>query len=217
MPDPLPDGSRNEAAVWDRFSGIYDAFMRHDMPAYHRVLEKSAMRIRPQASVLEVATGTGILALGLAGSVRRVEAVDLSREMILKARKKARALGITNVRFFVKNAYSLGYADHLFDAVIISNTLHIMPQPEKALSEIRRVLKPDGLLIAPNFAHAGCKKATLFAPLGMAVGFRAYHKWTPESYCGFLSDNGFTVEDVEILPTSIPMVCCCCKPSTQNS
>ena len=39
--------------------------------------------------------------------------------------------------------------------VIVSNALHIVPQPEKALAEIRRVLKDDGVLIAPTFTHAG--------------------------------------------------------------
>ena len=49
----------------------------------------------------------------------------------------------------------LSYADRSFDAVIVSNALHIVPQPEKALAEIRRVLKDDGVLIAPTFTHAG--------------------------------------------------------------
>ena len=39
--------------------------------------------------------------------------------------------------------------------VIVSNALHIIPQPEKALQEIKRVLKDDGVLIAPTFTHAG--------------------------------------------------------------
>ena len=39
--------------------------------------------------------------------------------------------------------------------VLVSNALHIVPQPEKALAEIRRVLKDDGVLIAPTFTHAG--------------------------------------------------------------
>ena len=49
----------------------------------------------------------------------------------------------------------LPYADESFDVVIVSNALHIVPQPEKALQEIKRVLKDDGVLIAPTFTHAG--------------------------------------------------------------
>ena len=43
----------------------------------------------------------------------------------------------------------------MFDAAVISNALHIMPEPEKALAEIRRVLKPGGILIAPTFMAVG--------------------------------------------------------------
>ena len=50
--------------------------------------------------------------------------------------------------------FRLPYADKSFDVVIVSNALHIVPQPEKALAEIRRVLKDDGVLIAPTFTHA---------------------------------------------------------------
>ena len=51
--------------------------------------------------------------------------------------------------------FRLPYADKSFDVVIVSNALHIVPQPEKALQEIKRVLKEDGVLIAPTFTHAG--------------------------------------------------------------
>lgn len=50
--------------------------------------------------------------------------------------------------------FHLPYADRSFDVVIVSNALHIVPQPEKALQEIGRVLKDDGVLVAPTFTHA---------------------------------------------------------------
>ena len=46
------------------------------------------------------------------------------------------------------------YAAQSFDVVIVSNALHIVPEPAKALAEIHRVLKNDGVLIAPPFTHA---------------------------------------------------------------
>ena len=63
--------------------------------------------------------------------------------------------------------------------VIVSNALHIVPQPEKALAEIRRVLKDDGVLIAPTFTHAGnsCpgKVKAFFMKL---AGFPLHSRWT---------------------------------------
>ena len=52
-----------------------------------------------------------------------------------------------------RDTCKLRYADDSFDVVIIANALHIIPEPEKALAEMRRVLKKDGILIAPNFIH----------------------------------------------------------------
>ncbi len=58
------------------------------------------------------------------------------------------------LHFSVQDMFRLPYADKSFDVVIVSNALHIVPQPEKALREIKRVLKDDGVLIAPTFTHA---------------------------------------------------------------
>ena len=53
-----------------------------------------------------------------------------------------------------KDMFRLPYAQKSFEVVIASNALHIVPHPEKAMQEIRRVLKDDGVLIAPTFTHA---------------------------------------------------------------
>jgi ubiquinone/menaquinone biosynthesis C-methylase UbiE len=50
----------------------------------------------------------------------------------------------------VADATALPYADDSFDAVLIANALHVMPEPEKALREIDRALRLGGILIAPN-------------------------------------------------------------------
>ena len=123
--------ARSEAAVWGRFSGIYDTFMKKDMPAYSEIIERIKKRLEPKLSVLEVAAGTGILSLGIAGNVDSVEAVDLSPDMVAEARKKARRLDISNVRFSVQDACILPYQEKSFDVVIIANTLHVMLEPKK--------------------------------------------------------------------------------------
>lgn len=93
----------------------------------------------------------------------------------------------------VQDATAIPYAPETFDAVIISNALHIMPTPEKALTEIRRVLKPDGILIAPTFTAAGNVFGRLKIWLMELSGFQVFHKWKPQEYLNFLKDNGFTV------------------------
>ncbi len=197
---------RDEAKLWDGFAGIYDAFMKKDLPAYREMIGRIGQRFRPDSRVLEIATGTGILSLGIADSAGSIESVDLSPEMISAAQEKARRLNITNVRFSVADATALPYGAERFDIVIIANTLHIMPEPERALKEIGRVLKTDGLMIAPTFVHAQNKMAGIRSRLMSLTGFRAYHKWAHQSYVRFLAENGFDVVEEAALNASFPLV-----------
>jgi len=155
--------------------------------------------------VLEVATGTGLIALGIAPFVKSVEATDFSPKMIEAAKKKNIR---PNVRFSVEDATALPFPDAAFDAAIISNALHVMPEPEKALTNIRRVLKPNGLLIAPNYSHGHIKQSAWDrnARFLKWIGFETYAKWTPEAYVRFIAENGFTVENWMVLQAAFPLV-----------
>jgi ubiquinone/menaquinone biosynthesis C-methylase UbiE len=196
---------RRENAVWNRFAFIYDRFIKTDLDVYKKITGQIARRLNPEERVLEIATGTGILSLGLSGHLRQIDAVDFSPEMIRRAKAKARESGITNVRFAVEDAYKLSFPAESFDAVILANALHIMPEPEKALKEVKRVLKPEGVLIAPTFVHAGSRKAAFLSRLMSLTGFRAYHKWTQQSYHAFLEQNGFTVVNFALYRASFPL------------
>ena len=136
---------------WDRNAKIYDRFMRGDAAAY----DEMYARIRPTVrgkSVLELATGTGAIARHIADSASHVEATDASPDMIAQAKHVGECAG---VNFCVQDMFHLPYGNGSFDVVIVANALHIVPEPEKALIEIGRVLKPGGVLIAPTFTHAG--------------------------------------------------------------
>ncbi|CDD41206.1 methyltransferase domain protein [Collinsella sp. CAG:398] len=136
---------------WDKNAGRYDRFMRNDRAAY----EKMYGLIRPVVkakTVLEVATGTGLIAKSIVDAAARIEATDASAKMILEAKRDNQS---AKRHFSVQDMFRLPYAQKPFEVVIASNALHIVPHPEKALQEIRRVLKDDGVLIAPTFTHAG--------------------------------------------------------------
>lgn len=196
---------RKEQNVWNRFAIIYDRFIKKDENTYQEIIRRIVRLAKAEERVLEIATGTGMIALGLAGQITQIEAVDFSSGMIQAAQKKALELGIRNVHFSVQDACSLPYASGSFDIVVISNTLHIMPEPERALAEIKRVLKPEGLMIAPTYLHSESKKTAFLSLLMMAAGFRAYHRWTQQSYRSFLEQNGFTIVEFALYPASFPL------------
>ncbi len=101
----------------------------------------------PGAQVLDIATGTGWAALAAAqhvGPTGRVLGVDLSPEMLERARQKAAAAGLTNVEFRAGDAERLDVADQRFDVVLCASALMILPDMLAALREWHRVLKPGG-------------------------------------------------------------------------
>ena len=187
---------------WDRNARIYNRFMRKDHAAY----ETMYALIRPVVkarTVLELATGTGLIAKHIVNAAAHIEATDASPEMITEAKRDNRS---AKLHFSVQDMFRLPYADGSFDAVIVSNALHIVPQPEKALREIRRVLKDDGVLIAPTFTHSensfSGKVRAFFMKL---AGFPLHSRWTSEEYLTFLRQNGWTVRKSVVLKASFPL------------
>ena len=153
--------------------------------------------------ILDVGTGTGLIAKHIVKAAAHIEATDASPEMITEAKRGNYS---AKLRFSVQDMFSLPYASKSFDVVIVSNALHIVPQPEKSLREIKRVLKDDGVLIAPTFTHAensfpGKVKA-FFMNL---AGFPLHSKWTSEEYLKFLQQNDWTVRKSVVLKASFPL------------
>ena len=113
-------------------------------------------------------------------SAAHIEATDASGEMIAQAKRDSRS---AKLHFSLQDMFHLPYADGSFDVVIVANALHIVPEPEKALSEIRRVLKDDGMLVAPTFTHAGNSFSGKVRAFFMKLaGFPLHSRWTSEEY-----------------------------------
>ena len=199
---------REHKNFWDRNAGLYDCFMRKDRAVYEKMYEL----IRPvvkDKTVLEVATGTGLIAKHIVKAAAHIEATDASVEMIAEAKRDNQS---AKLHFSVQDMFRLPYADKSFDVVIVSNALHIVPQPEKALAEIHRILRDDGVLIAPTFTHAensffGNSKAFLLK----LAGFPLHSRWTSEEYLCFLQQNGWTVRKSVVLKASFPLIYAECE------
>jgi ubiquinone/menaquinone biosynthesis C-methylase UbiE len=188
---------------WNRSARIYDRYVLEDAAVYDAVYRLMRARLRKDMEALELATGTGLIALNVAESVKTIEATDFSEKMIAAACSKPTP---PNVRFCMQDATCLTYPDQCFDAVIISNALHIMPHPEKALAEIRRVLKDGGVLIAPNFTHKGLSfAAKIKAGIAKLFGFGVFSVWSPQEYTAYINDHGFRVQYSRVLKASFPL------------
>ena len=193
---------KNRRNFWDRTAKIYDRFMRRDAAAYDRMYALLRPVVRDK-TVLELAAGTGLIAKHIANAAEYIEVTDASEQMIRQAEREDHA---ENLHFSVQDMFCLPYADAAFDVVIVSNALHIVSQPEKALHEIKRVLKDDGVLVAPTFTHAeNSFPGKIKAFFMNLAGFPLHSKWTSEEYLKFLEQNDWTVRKSVVLKASFPL------------
>ena len=200
--------------IWDIYAPIYEKAMRGDQRAYGLMYERIPQVIQGK-DVLEIATGPGLLAKHVAHAAKKMIATDYSDGMIKEAKKGSYP---ENLRFEVADAEHLPYGDDSFDAVIIANALHIVPHPEKALQEIDRVLKEDGLLIAPNFVnHKKGAVSAIWSKIISIAGVKLEHQWSTAEYRAFLEANGWKVVMLEEMPARITLAYAeCVKQAMTN-
>ena len=195
---------------WDRNAGRYDRFMRKDRAAYEEMY-KLIQPVVKAKTVLELASGTGLIAKHIVNAAAHIEATDASAEMIAEAKRDNRS---AKLHFSVQDMFRLPYVDKSFDVVIVSNALHIVPQPVTALAEGRRVRADGGGVIAAAWTHAGNsftgKVRAFFMKL---AGFPLHSRWTSEEYLRFLRQNGWMVRKSTVLKASFPLTYAECMKS----
>lgn len=190
-------------SIWDRFAPVYSLAMKSQKNIYDYMYKHIGDAAAGKV-VLELATGPGLIANHIADKASKVVATDFSPEMINQAKKNATA---GNVVFEIADASDLSYADKSFDVVVIANALHVIPNPEKVLSEIDRVLKDGGLLICPTYIHRNAEeKENLWAKLLKALGVSFAHQWTAEEFVTFIQSNGWKINKSEVVPGRIDLM-----------
>lgn len=164
------DGQKRVYRIWAKF---YDKI-------YHKLLARAQREAVDAAvacgrDILEIGVGTG-LTLPYFPPDRRVVGVDLSEDMLGVANRKVRDQRLSAVvGLSVMDACRLGFADEAFDAVTAQFVITLVPDPEQALDELDRVLKPGGeIVIASRLVESGGIGAAFWsalAPLAKAVGW----------------------------------------------
>lgn len=100
-----------------------------------------------QDTILDVACGTGIVVFHLAKTAKQVVGLDITGEMLQKARKQRHDYGVANVQFVLGEAEALPFPDDHFDASVCRMSIHHFTRPEKAVWEMARVTRPGGRVV----------------------------------------------------------------------
>lgn len=146
---------------------------------------------------LDAACGPGVLTRALGASVGEVLGVDATPAMVALAQREAAADGVANVRFAVGDLACLELPDGALDAAICRFAFHHLPVPGRVLSELRRVVRPGGVVVIADHladedadamawsqgierlrdpSHWSCLTARRYRELGEQLGMRLEHE-----------------------------------------
>lgn len=185
-------------SFWNRIAFLYSRFMKKNEVIYKTACKKISPFINKNLDVLELACGTGQFSYTLAEKSKSYIATDFSDKMVEQTQKNYTS---DKAIFEVEDATSLTYNNNSFDVVLIANALHVMPNPKLAVIEIKRVLKPNGLLIAPTFVFdQNMSKLRLWVL--EHIGFRTYNKWDSSELTSFVASYGFELVSSETIHDS---------------
>lgn len=194
---------RDNTKIWNFYAPVYNLFMLTNKNAYKEIYRTIRKAVQNK-KVLELACGTGLISNHVAEVSKSYIATDFAENMLIQAQKKK---STDKLHYMKADASALPFENHSFDVVIISNALHVIPNPEKVLSEIARVLKTGGILIAPNFIHENLNgSALLMSKLLTVAGIAFETNWNAEEYITFLKQNRFYVRKKAVLKASIPLL-----------
>ena len=189
---------------WDRFAGVYDLAESINGTVCKQTLDITT-RLTPEgAKVLDCAAGTGELTFAAAKKAESVLCTDLSRNMLRTAQRKARAFGADNVEFAERNIFDLQDPDNTYDVVIAGNVLHLLSNPQGAVRELYRVLKPGGKLLLPTFTTRG--RGKILIGIYKKLGFDPEAEYSPSEYKKMLEECGLGRVRTKLLNGLMP--CC---------
>ncbi len=140
--------------TYDRFAPLYDKIFGRVLEPGRKLLAQALTALNPP-SALEVGVGTGLTLAGYPASTR-LAGIDFSPDMLERAQRRAAALAGRDIRLQVMNAERMDFPDNSFDCVTVPYVLSVTPNPPRLVHEIRRVCKPDGVIIILNhFSGSG--------------------------------------------------------------
>jgi ubiquinone/menaquinone biosynthesis C-methylase UbiE len=180
-------------AYFDSRSSTYDSGDLHPKLTA-RLIEK--VTIKEGQIILDVATGTGLIAIEAARRVSRlgrVIALDISRMMLEEARRKIDASGLQNIELREGDACLKEFPENEFDLILCSAALVYMADINAVLRRWYRFLKPGGYVAfdapAENSTAAGSVMAKLANKNGFSLGYTRL--WTEEACKNSMQDTGF--------------------------
>mgnify|MGYP001046148066 CR=1 FL=1 len=164
--------SRSEL-FWDRKAEKYANTPISDEVAYQKKLAETQSLFSSDMHILEFGCGTGTTAVHHAPFVKKIDAIDISENMLIVGRRRARESGIENVNFTRGSLTEFNADSASLDVVLGLNVIHLLPDRHAVLAEVARILKPGGVFVSSTvcLGNSYLRLVRLLAPLGKRMGF----------------------------------------------
>ncbi len=168
----ITDTAVRQEKIYRRWAPVYDVLYARLLRAAHRAIAASSSDAG--RDILKIGVGTGLVLPHYAAHCK-IDGIDVSAEMITKAREKVTRKDIRQVRSLkIMDAHELGFPDHSFDAVTLPFVLTLLADPELALNECARVLRPGGQIVIVSRLSSGlgpqARIAKAIEPLAHCLG-----------------------------------------------
>lgn len=138
----------DRAWFWNRIARRYAGAKIADEDIYQRKIEATRARLTPHSVVLEFGCGTGTTAVSHAPHLSRIDAVDVSANMLEIAHGRAAEAGVENITFHEATVQSFSAPPESYDMVMMHSLLHLVDDPGGAVAKAARLLKPGGWLVS---------------------------------------------------------------------
>ena len=174
--------------IWDKLAPFYDFFETvYNGKCYKGIAEKIKEYVSEDDIVLECACGTGLLTVPMAQKCKRLIATDYSVGMLRQTKKKV--ANYKNTKVEKASILGLPYKFGSFDIVVAANVIHLLDEPEKAISELKRVCKPNGKIILPVYINKEKRNAIVASKLLSAIGVKFKRQFSLDSYKAFIASH----------------------------
>lgn len=189
--------------IWDKLSPFYDVFETiYNGKCYKGIAEKIKGYVTEDDIVLECACGTGLLTLPMAQKCKKLMATDYSVGMLRQTKKKVAKYANTKVR--KASILELPFQDDRFDVVVAANVIHLLDEPEKAISELKRVCKPGGKIILPTYINNEKKNAVIAAKVLSVFGVNFKRQFSLASYKEFIASHDISQVEYSVVEGHMP-------------
>jgi ubiquinone/menaquinone biosynthesis C-methylase UbiE len=199
---------------YDRWSRYYDAF---DLGGVNdqKKLAVDILELRPDSLVLDVGTGTGAIIPYLAsklGPGGKAIGIDFSEAMVARANARIQKLGLEKIATAeVEDCTALSYPDGHFDAALATFAFTSFPEPEKAILEVARVLKPGARFSVLDTGKPPAGKQRFRYRYLKAVMWRAGYTDISLDVPELLRKAGFRIVKLHRFSGSLAYICLCVK------